>query len=259
MSVAFLCREGPVARYIAHALHARGRLDVIVVERGRGARRRKLEREWARTAWWRAPLFALDLVALAAYGRLWARHVATEMKLDPALAGFPVGIPVHVVEDANDAGCLRVLTEAEPDVLVVLGTSILGPPILDVPKEVALNIHGGIVPRYRNVHSEVWAVLDDDLDNVGTSILHLGEGIDRGAIALQGRVKGARTFLALRWLNVELSARLICDALDRHEAGTLPREAQDSTQAGFYRTPGFRDLLRLSRTRLTPRADDSVA
>jgi len=243
VTTVLLCRDGPVARYVAHEIS--DRLDGIVVESGRRARRSKLLREWRRTPWWRVPLLALDFVALAVYGRLWGRYIARALQGHPAASGYPVGVPVRYVDDANAQECVSALERLGPDVLLVLGTSILKADVLSIPGRFALNIHGGIVPRYRNVHSEVWAVLEDDAAHIGTTILHLGEGIDSGAVALQERITGPGGFFALRWRNVQLAARLAGEALARCEKGDLPRRPQDDSDAGFYPTPGARALLRL--------------
>lgn len=244
MSVVLLCRDGLPARYLAHELA--DVFDAIVVERGGEARRRKLRREWRRTPWWKIPILALDLLALTVYGRLWSRFSRRRLAEHPATAGYPADTPLHYVEDANDAQCVALLEKLAPDVLVVLGTSILRAPVLAIPKELALNVHGGIVPAYRNVHSEVWAVLRDDVANVGTSLIHLDEGIDSGAVALLERVEGASGFFDLRWRNVELAPRLVREALRRHAEGTLPRTPQDDSSAGFYPTPGIGALARLA-------------
>lgn len=249
MKVVFLCRDGTVARWMAHGLAEQGLLDAIVVESGREARRRKLRREWRRTRWWKLPLLALDLLALALYGRLWRRTLDRRLKGHPASSAYPERIPLERVDDANDAEAVEALRRLAPDVLVVLGTSILRAPVLAIPSRAALNVHGGIVPQYRNVHSEVWAVLHGDGANVGTSILHLDEGIDSGAVALAGRVEGAPGFFELRWRNLELALVLTVEALRRLELGTLPREPQDDARSGFHPTPGFAALVRLLFTR----------
>jgi hypothetical protein len=248
--VVFLCRDGAVARYIAHELHAERPLTGIVVETGREARRRKLNREWARTPWWRIPVFAVDLVALSVYGWLWSRALRRRLDGHAALEGYPGGVPLHHVDDANSPACIEVLEGMRPALLVVLGTSILTPAVLALPTGAALNIHGGLVPAYRNVHSEVWAVLNGDSGCVGTSILHLDDGIDSGAVALQESVVGASGFFDLRWRNVQLSARLARAAVTRFVAGSLPREPQPPGVSGFYRTPGCMQLVRLAFTRV---------
>ncbi len=247
MRVVFLCREGLAARYIAHHLHEAGSLDAIVGEVGRAARRRKLRRTFGRARWWALPGVGADLVGLAVYGRTWSRYLSERLEGHPATAGWPA-VPRTTFDDANDGACVRELEQLRPDVLVVYGTSILGADVLDTA-QTALNIHGGIVPAYRNVHSEVWAALNDDVANVGTSILHLDEGIDSGAVALERRVTGAASFFDLRWKNLELSAQLIVEALELHRRGTLPAERQVGDDRGFYPTPGLPELLRLHRLR----------
>ena len=246
MKTVLLCRDGAVGRYLAHSLSDAGLIDAIVSESGRRARGRKLRREWARTPWWRVPLFGLDLAALATYGWLWARTLDRRLRGHPAVSGYPTDVPIAHVDDANEPECVSLLSDLAPDVLVVSGTSILGAQVLEIPAQAALNVHGGIVPEYRNVHSEVWAVLKGDRANVGTSILHLDEGIDSGAVAMMGRVSDAKGLFDLRWRNVELASKLIIEALRRLEAGTLPRDPQDGRRSGFYGTPGVTALLRLA-------------
>ena len=156
-----------------------------------------------------------------------------------------MSVPRSSFDDANGADCVARLRELEPDVLVVLGTSILEPPVLSIARRASLNVHGGIVPAYRNVHSDVWAVLNRDERSVGTSILHLDEGIDSGAVALASRVEHADGFFDLRWRNLQLSASLLTKALERARDGELPREPQRASGSGFWPTPGAGALLRL--------------
>ena len=265
MSTVLLARDGLVARYLAHELASAGLIDAIVTESGRAARERKLQREAARTPWWRMPVFVFDLAALAVYGSLWSRVLRRKLRGHPAAAGYPAEVERHEVDDANDAGCIAVLRTLRPDVLLVLGTSILKTEVLSLPERAALNVHGGIVPAYRNVHSEVWAVLNDDTSRIGTSILHLDEGIDSGAVALQDTVQpgqgkgGHDSFFELRWRNVELSVRLARKALELEREGALPKTPQPAEgTSGFYRTPGVTELLRLAyRSRRLPASSSS--
>ncbi len=245
----FLCRNGAPARFIADHLSSSGRLDGIVVETGRAARRRKVRREMRRRGVWGLPALAVDLTALAIYGRLWKRALTSEMKAYPTARDWPTDIPRETFDDANEPACVEALQRMDPEVLVVFGTSILRSDVLSVPSRAALNIHGGIVPGYRNVHSEVWAVLRDDVENIGTSILHLDEGVDSGAVALERRVvSGGGGFFDLRWKNLELAANLIGEALELDAKDALPREPQNAARpSGFFPTPGARELLRIWR------------
>jgi methionyl-tRNA formyltransferase len=182
---------------------------------------------------------------VALYAARAERRLARQ--LGPAAAGFPADVELFRVVDANDAECVAVLKRFAPDVLLVYGTSILEPHVLEIPGDYALNIHGGIVPAYRNVHCDFWALYRRDLENVGLSIIHLDPGIDSGDVALQDRVEvsAGDSIFDVKAMLAQLAARLALDALQRAREGTLPRQPQDRTRSGFCRTPTARQLLRL--------------
>ena len=147
----------------------------------------------------------------------------------------------------NDPSSVALLKESEPDVCLVFGTAILGDETLQATGRYVLNIHGGITPNYRNVHSEFWAVLRRDVDNVGVTVMHLTEGIDSGAIALQCRlpVDPAESIFSVRHRNRQLAVDAGLEVFATAALGSLPAEPQNHTKQGFYSTPGLVDLVRL--------------
>jgi len=100
------------------------------------------------------------------------------------------------------------------------------------------NIHGGIVPKYRNVHSELWAYINRDFLNIGVTIMHLDSGIDTGDIAAQKRLTADEccSIIDIKVRNLQLSSELIVDVL-RNTNTEMIRIQQDKTQQGFYPTP----------------------
>lgn len=251
MSVVFLCRDSIPAIFIAHALSRDARLDAIVIEEGRAARRRKLRRLGRATPIWRLPVTLLDILSIALYSRRTTRHLRSRLLEPRGLAGYPADVPVDRFDDANDDACVERLTQLAPDVLIVLGTSILREPLLSLPRRHLLNIHGGIVPHYRNVHSDFWAWHNQDLKHIGTSIIHLDAGIDTGDLALQDTiaVQPDDTLMTVKHKNLELAGRLATEAVKQALDGTLPKHKQDRSSQGYYRTPGLADFLRLWRHR----------
>ncbi|MCE2398468.1 MAG: hypothetical protein J4F34_05400 [Gemmatimonadetes bacterium] len=107
-----------------------------------------------------------------------------------------------------------------------------------------LNIHSGIVPAYRNVHSEFWAIRRSDFGNVGVSIIHLDEGIDSGPVALQRRltVGPGESIFSVRYRNSLLAVEAALEALDAAASGPLPATPQDASKREFHRTPTLADL-----------------
>ena len=251
MSVVFLCRDSIPAIFIAHALSRDARLDAIVIEEGRSARRRKLRRLARATSVWRLPLTLLDILSIALYSKRISRHLRSSVLKPRGLAGYPADVPVDRFDDANDTACVGRLKELAPDVLIVLGTSILREPLLSLPRRHLLNIHSGIVPHYRNVHSNFWAWHNQDFERIGTSIIHLDAGIDTGHLALQDTiaVQPDDTLMTITHKNLELAGQLATQAVKQALDGTLPKHKQDHNSKGYYRTPGLADFLRLWRRR----------
>ena len=122
--------------------------------------------------------------------------------------------------------------------------------LIALPPRGVLNVHGGMVPRYRNVHCDLWAYLRRDHGRLGTAVLMLDAGIDTGAVATQRAIdyRPGDRLRDCKAKNLELAAELIQDVLSRLEAGTLEPAAQPSPErAALCPTPTFSDLLRLPR------------
>ena len=245
MKTVFFCRSSALSRWIANSLSRSSQIDAIVIEGGRSARGRKLRRTFRDTSWWQFPTRGLDLAAVALYGRLAERHLQSQLLAPSGITEFPKDLPLHHVDDGNEPRCAELLEELAPDVLLVTGTSILKPQILDIPRRYALNIHGGIVPEYRNVHSDFWALNNGDYDKVGISIIHLDPGIDSGAVALRKTVDvvQSESVFEVKCKLARVAAEAAQEALRRAEAGDLPRQSQDAGQVGFFRAPTARQLL----------------
>jgi hypothetical protein len=236
-----LCRDGADQRHLANALASAGRLDAIVVEGRGGARRGKLARVLGRARWWQLPARLLDVAILVAYGTWSERLLASGL----AVNGYPKGVRRIEVGDANSPASIAALRDLDADVLIVLGTSILGDDVLATPKRYALNIHGGALPDYRGVYSDFWALVNNRPDRVGSVVFHLERGVDTGEIALEEMldVNGSTTLHEIKIANARLRARLALTALDLAEAGDLPRNPQPAEGGRNWRAPSGLQLL----------------
>lgn len=253
MTTVLLCRDGASARYLAHQLALEGSVQAIIVERGAAARRRKLGRWLAQSAWWQMPQRCLDLLALQWYSHAGEAHLARQLLRVHGCMRYPADVSLHAVQDANDPSCVSLLTSLAPRVVVVFGTSVLRNQVLGLPIPYLLNVHLGIVPHYRNVHSDAWAFLRRDYERIGTSILYLGVGIDDGDVALQAAVPvtPGETIFDVKWRNLETAGRLAAQAVRLARDHALPRTPQAVAAARAYKTPGFVELWRLARASVT--------
>jgi methionyl-tRNA formyltransferase len=102
-----------------------------------------------------------------------------------AAAARESGLPVAEVESVRSGDGLRRLREAEPDVLAVVAYGeLLTPPVLDVPRMGAVNLHFSLLPRWRGASPVQHALLAGDRETGITTML-LDEGLDTGPILAQ--------------------------------------------------------------------------
>ena len=246
MKVFFACRDSLSSHYIASRLARKDLLSAILVESGKTAGKNKINRIFQRSAFWQIPGIVLNLTLLSVYQTLQYRAMRNYVAANELASKFPDGIQQFHVDDINDASCKEFLEQQNPDYLVVMGTALLKAHIINIPSIAVLNIHGGLVPKYRNVHSDFWAYIHDDHDNIGTSILFLDEGIDTGDIVCQASagVHAQDGLFAANQKNLLLAGELIETALTRKEL-IDNRRAQDGDLQQFFPTPGNAAFMKL--------------
>lgn len=149
--------------------------------------------------------------------------------------------PVRYFESVNMPEAVAALRSLEPDVVLVFGTGKLLPPVMQVPSRACLNLHGGNPEHYRGLDSHLWAIYHKDFGNLVTTLHHVDEGLDSGAIVFQSEITlGRGTALhELRGLNTEVGVRLSMLALQSLEAmGWLPFRRQVSRGRYYSFMPG---------------------
>ena len=245
MKTVFLTNNSGPAKFITNNLHMKGLLDATIIEDESAKKTTKIIREIKSTSWKRIPEKILDLFTIWIYSQLTKRYIEKHLLKPNNIEAFPTGIDLHKVQNASSSQCLSILKSLEPELIIVFGTSILKPEVLSIAKRYTLNIHGGIVPKYRNVHSDFWAVSKKDFTNIGTSIIHLDPGIYTGDIAMQGllKVRSDDTLFSIKKKNIELSLQLITQAIEMAKTGSLPKTQQSKLTDGFYKTPRFIDFF----------------
>lgn len=240
MKIIFLARDLDSSKLLAHVLLRDQLIDKVVLESGAAARKRKLIRMLTRRPWWRIVLLPFDLGTLY-YMTIRANRLFASKY--PSIPEPPIALRVA---DANDTKCLDFLKAENPDVLLIYGTAILKAPVLSIPKVGVLNIHGGMVPKYRNVHGEFWAVAHRRFEELGTSVLVADEGIDSGDIVKQRTLglKDPVTVAEAKVLVFEETIKLVTEVMREVRGGLIKREPQRAGDALMFQTPTFVDWLR---------------
>ena len=90
------------------------------------------------------------------------------------------GIPVYQPEKVRAQEFVDVLTEINPDIIVVAAFGQIIPKvILELPKFGCINIHASLLPKYRGAAPIQQAVIDGEKES-GVTIMKMGMGLDTG-------------------------------------------------------------------------------
>ncbi len=96
-----------------------------------------------------------------------------------------MGIRIIYTKSTNSKQTAECLKELKPDLLLLGQTGIIRKCIIQIPKLGTLNAHSGILPYYRGIDCEKWAIFSDDLENIGCTVHWVDTGIDAGSMILK--------------------------------------------------------------------------
>lgn len=91
-------------------------------------------------------------------------------------------LPIIYKEVNLDDVC-QVIKNFKPDLMIVFGSYIIRDPLLSLlPSGKFINLHLGLSPYYRGSGTNFWPFVNNELDYLGSTILHLDSRIDTGDI-----------------------------------------------------------------------------
>ena len=141
-------------------------------------------------------------------------------------------IPVERVSTFNTLEGVEAVRSAEPDLIVVFGTSILKGEILHLAKMRILNIHRDILPNYRGGGLPFWVFYNKDFENLGVTIHVCSDKLDGGNIVGQKRytLQDDDGIHTLRYKTTLLAVKLFKEVIDRYENGTVEYQQQQPSR-----------------------------
>jgi methionyl-tRNA formyltransferase len=158
-------------------------------------------------------------------------------------------IPVYCVANHNDNTCRELLADEKPDVLVLGGTRIIKPSILETPRRATVNSHPGLLPWLRGSASVGWALYKDMPQ--GATVHFIDPGIDTGDIIARRElpVSHRDTYESINARIATLAGELMAEALTFLSNGDAPREPQDRNVGETFKVIPD-DLLEEGKRRL---------
>lgn len=92
-----------------------------------------------------------------------------------------LNIPFRVVNGINNESTMALFNEADADLGLSLGNSYISKRIFSIPRLGMLNIHGELLPQFKNAQSVIWQLYENH-SVTGYSIHEINSKIDDGAI-----------------------------------------------------------------------------
>lgn len=126
-------------------------------------------------------------------------------------------IEVHSV---NQCGMSGFLNEIAPDICVSFGVGIIKPHIFNIPRWGTINVHRGIIQKYRGLDSDLWAIYNKEFDKIGVTIHCVAEELDAGDILAQEylQIELKDEIFHLRYKTTIIATRLVISVLSNYES-----------------------------------------
>jgi len=98
---------------------------------------------------------------------------------------------VTEVKNINNKKVYNYIKNKKPYICIVFGTRKIDKKIIDLfkPNGFMINIHRGIMSRYRGLDSDLWAILEGKKNFVGITIHEVEKKLDAGKVFYQKKLK----------------------------------------------------------------------
>jgi methionyl-tRNA formyltransferase len=245
MKIVFLCSDDISNKIFIHTLKKYDFELLVFVENNGSNKKKLIKKKYKKLTLVEKLFFPLDILFLVIYKKSINKHLKKSLKITSRSL---IEENFILTNDINSTEVYENIKNFSPDVIIVRGTTIIKKPLINTKVKYFLNIHGGIVPNYRNVHGQFWSYYHKDYSNMGSSILHLSKGIDNGNIALMSNLQKPPKSLKDLHLNIltlsnKLTEKLINNLIIGEE---LESTEQNREIRPFYgQTPNFFDFMKL--------------
>lgn len=183
MSIVFITVPGEAQKNFANSLYQKtgGGLSLVIVQKPRPKNLLRRLLDFLKTSY-------KNLFSEIRHSFLLRREKRLQEALgyfrefSPARAkSFSSRLKVIEVESANSPYIYTMLKELSPRLITVWGGPILEPHILKTAKR-SINLHFGLCPYYRGALANQHAVINNDLDKIGATILYINSKPDAGEV-----------------------------------------------------------------------------
>ena len=143
------------------------------------------------------------------------------------------GIPVYTPKTLRDEAFASLLSEIDPDLIVVVAYGkILPSNVLDYPKFGCINLHVSLLPKYRGAAPMQRAIMAGEKET-GVTIMHMADGVDTGDIISVEKfpISDTDDFEAIHDRSATVGSELLSKTIVEISLGKAKRIPQDDSLA----------------------------
>lgn len=142
----------------------------------------------------------------------------------------------------NSEDFASFLADMKPDVIAVLGNSVVKSHIISIPSTAMINLHSGLSPYYRGTWSYGWPIVNGEPEYIGATVHRVDAGIDSGEILYQTKPRLVESddlntiFLKV----ISEGTELVADAIEEiRKTGSARGHEQPKNTGRLYRADDF--------------------
>lgn len=96
--------------------------------------------------------------------------------------------------NVNSKKCIKSIKQISPDLGILFGTKKVSLEIIKSFQNNLINVHRGVMEKYRGLDSEYWALYKKDFFNLGSTIHYVNKHLDKGKIIYEKKLKIKKNF-----------------------------------------------------------------
>jgi len=144
--------------------------------------------------------------------------------------------------EINTESHVQNIIQVNPDIIISYGCSIINSELLTIFQTRFIIIHLGLSPYYRGSGTNFWPFVNNELQFIGTTFMHIDHGVDTGEIVHQIRAN-----ISFNDNIHQVGNRLIRDSFTEcvklircfEKIKTVPQIQIKKTQERYYRKKDF--------------------
>ena len=142
------------------------------------------------------------------------------------------------VHSVNNKHLQKYIKSMSPDLIITFGTGIVKPYIFNTAKWGTINIHRGQIDKYRGLDSDLWAIKNEDFDNIGVAIHYVDEDLDTGDVLSTGKDSLTKVYeiYHLKYHTTILATNMMLNVLEKFQYENGKIEGEKQTEFGEYYT-----------------------